>query len=194
MKYNVGNIFGFSCVECEHNRHCYGGDLGNKYRFCQKSIEKLERFDKLEKENQKLKKQLNSDDWINSIKETERHYIYLIEKENQELKSQLDFIDEQNKYIDKLEKEVKELKELNIAISKGLKKVTVKRNKWRNRYYKVRRENGDQQKEFMEYLEDPIRIITEGSPINITEYTSAKLDTLKEVLQKYKEIIGGKDE
>lgn len=72
--------------------------------------------------------------------------------ENQELKKQLDFISEQNKYIDKLEKEVKELKELNIAISKGLKKVTAKRNKWRNRYYKARRENADQQKEFMKYL------------------------------------------
>lgn len=57
-KYNVGNIFGFSCIECEHNRHCYGGDLGNQYRFCQKSIEKLERFDKLEEENQSLKKQV----------------------------------------------------------------------------------------------------------------------------------------
>lgn len=51
-----------------------------------------------------------------------------------------------------------------------------------------------QQKEFIEYLEEPIRIITEGNPTNISEYTSAKLDTLKEVLQKYKEIIGGKDE
>lgn len=52
----------------------------------------------------------------------------------------------------------------------------------------------NQQKEFMEYLEEPIKIITEGNPTNISEYTSAKLDTLKEVLQKYKEIIGGKDE
>lgn len=120
--------------------------------------------------------------------------IEILEEENQELKKQLDFISEQNKYIDKLEKEVKELKELNIAISKGLKKVTVKRNKWRNRYYKVRKKFVKQQKEFIEYLEDPIKIITEGNPTNISEYTSAKLDTLKEVLQKYKEIIGGKDE
>ena len=96
--------------------------------------------------------------------------------------------------VENLRLENQELKELNIAISKGLKKVTAKRNKWRNRYYKVRRENGDQQKEFMEYLEEPIKIITEGNPTNISEYTSAKLDTLKEVLQKYKEIIGGKDE
>ena len=47
-----------------------------------------------------------------------------------------------------------------------------------------------QQKEFIEYLKGPIRIITEGNSINLSEYTSAKLDTLKEVLSKYKEIIG----
>lgn len=52
----------------------------------------------------------------------------------------------------------------------------------------------NQQKEFMEYLEEPIKIITEGNPTNISEYTSAKLDTLKEVLQKYKEIVGGLDD
>ena len=52
----------------------------------------------------------------------------------------------------------------------------------------------NQQKEFIEYLEEPIRMIKQGNPINISEYTSAKLDTLEEVLLKYKEIIGDKDE
>ena len=52
----------------------------------------------------------------------------------------------------------------------------------------------EQQKEFIEYLEEPIRMIKQGNPINISEYTSAKLDTLEEVLLKYKEIIGDKDE
>lgn len=52
----------------------------------------------------------------------------------------------------------------------------------------------NQQKEFIEYLEEPIRLIKQGSPVNITEYTSAKLDILEEVLSKYKEIIGDKDE
>lgn len=50
--------------------------------------------------------------------------------------------------------------------------------------------NKNQQKDFIEYLEEPIRIITEGNPTNISEYTTAKLDTLKEVLSKYKEIVG----
>ena len=59
---NVGNIFSFNCVDCEYNRHCYGGNLGNQYRFCQKSREKLEDFDKLQQENQELKKQLEEMD------------------------------------------------------------------------------------------------------------------------------------
>lgn len=49
---------------------------------------------------------------IEEIRENETKLITEIKKleqENQELKSQLDFISEQNKYIDKLEKEVKEL-------------------------------------------------------------------------------------
>ncbi len=59
---NVGNIFSFNCVDCEYNRNCYGGNLGNQYRFCQKSREKLEDFDKLQQENQELKKQLEEMD------------------------------------------------------------------------------------------------------------------------------------
>ena len=49
-------------------------------------------------------------------------------------------------------------------------------------------------REFVEYLEEAIKIIIEGNPTNISEYTAGKLDALKETLSKYKEIIGGKDE
>lgn len=51
----IGNIFGFDCVTCEHNRNCYGGNMGNQFRYCQKSIEKVQNLDKLEQENQKYK-------------------------------------------------------------------------------------------------------------------------------------------
>ena len=51
-----------------------------------------------------------------------------------------------------------------------------------------------QQKMFIEYLEEPIKIITDGNPTNISEYTAGKLDALKEILSKYKEMIGVKDE
>lgn len=47
-----------------------------------------------------------------------------------------------------------------------------------------------QQKEFIKYLEEPIKIITDGNPTNILEYTMGKFNTLKEILSKYKEIIG----
>ena len=82
----------------------------------------------------------------------------------------------------KLEKENQELKEkLNCDL------------KWAFKYDELYQENKklkEQQKEFIEYLEEPIRIIKQGDLINISEYTSAKLDTLEEVLLKYKEIIG----
>ena len=51
----------------------------------------------------------------------------------------------------------------------------------------------NQQKQFIEYLEEPIKIITDGNPTNISEYTAGKLDALKEILSKYKEIIGEKE-
>ena len=64
-----------------------------------------------------------------------------------------------------------------------------------------------QQKEFIKYLEDKIYSIEpKGTGINYNcEYDSeedyvmamqeqSRLNTLKEILQKYKEIIGGKDE
>lgn len=53
----IGNIFGFDCAICEHNRHCYGGNMGNQFRYCQKSAEKIQNLDNLEKQNKQLKSQ-----------------------------------------------------------------------------------------------------------------------------------------
>ena len=55
----IGNIFGFDCVTCEHNRNCYGGNIGNQFRYCQKSTEKIQNLDNLEKQNQQLKDNWN---------------------------------------------------------------------------------------------------------------------------------------
>lgn len=59
----------------------------------------------------------------------------------------------------------------------------------------------NQQKEFIEYLEKEIQgredyAVSLGltTDYGIAEYTSGKIDALKESLSKYKEIIGGKDE
>ena len=61
----IGNIFGFDCSTCEHNRHCYGGNMGNQFRYCQKSIEKIQNLDNLEKQNKQLKGNWNKlKEWI----------------------------------------------------------------------------------------------------------------------------------
>ena len=59
----------------------------------------------------------------------------------------------------------------------------------------------EQQKEFIEWLEKEIQrqenyAVSLGLTIDygIAEYTSGKIDALKEILSKYKEIIGVKDE
>ena len=56
----IENIFGFDCGTCEHNRHCYGGNMGNQFRYCQKSTEKIQNLDKLEKENELLKEKIEN--------------------------------------------------------------------------------------------------------------------------------------
>lgn len=50
----IENIFGFDCVTCEHNRHCYGGDIGNQFKYCEKSAKKIQNSDNFEQENKKL--------------------------------------------------------------------------------------------------------------------------------------------
>lgn len=59
----IENIFGFDCSTCEHNRHCYGGNMGNQFRYCEKSAKKIQNLDNLEQENKQLK-----DNW-NKLKE-----------------------------------------------------------------------------------------------------------------------------
>lgn len=51
----IENIFRFDCGTCEYNRHCYGGNMGNQFRYCQKSTEKIQNLDNLEKQNKQLK-------------------------------------------------------------------------------------------------------------------------------------------
>lgn len=105
----------------------------------------------------------------------------LLKKENQELKKQL----EENK--DKINWYE------NFEINKTIDKLRIKHN--------------NQQKEFIEYLENGIYSIEpKGTGINYNcEYDSeedyinameeqSKLDTFKEILSKYREIIGVSDE
>ena len=102
----------------------------------------------------------------------------------------------------KLIKEIEILEEENQELKKQLEK----------KYEKVGTLTGEllyeentklinQQKEFIKYLEKEIQrqedyAVSLGLTIDydIAEYTSGKIDALKESLSKYKEIIGGKDE
>ena len=102
----------------------------------------------------------------NDFNATDIEAIKYLLKENKELKKQLEGVREEREYLyNKLNIQNKYLAEENSKLYK-------------------------QQKGFIKYLEEPIKLIKQGNPINISEYTSAKLDTLKEILQKYKEIIG----
>lgn len=125
------------------------------------------RFDKnmLERENQELKKQLNSDDWINSIKETERHYIYLIENENQELKKRL------------AESSIINVADHKYASECEDKVITME----------------SQQKKFIEWLEQNIEN-EEYCYLAQNPSERCRRDVFEEVLLKYKETIGVKDE
>lgn len=74
----IENIFGFDCVTCEHNRHCYGGNMGNQFRYCQKSAEKIQNLDNLEQENKQLRDNIRQMD--NSIDKLQKQLIK--EKDN----------------------------------------------------------------------------------------------------------------
>ena len=117
---------------------------------------------------------------IGNLCKKQKEVIKDLSKENQSLKEQL----EENK--DKINWYE------NFEINKTIDKLRIKHN--------------TQQKEFIEYLENKIYSIEpKGTGINYyceydseEDYISAmkeqsKLNTLKEILSKYKEIIGGKD-
>ena len=96
----IGNIFGFDCGTCEHNRHCYGGNMGNQFRYCQKSAEKIQSLDNLEiklqrenkilKENKQLKERIKYLERSNNRREDtiieQRHEIIDLEDNWNKLK------------------------------------------------------------------------------------------------------------
>ena len=117
---------------------------------------------------------------IGNLCKKQKEVIKDLSKENQELKKQL----EENK--DKINWYK------NFEINKTIDKLRIKHN--------------NQQKEFISYLENEIYSIEpKGTGINYNcEYDSeedyinameeqSKLNTFKEILSKYKEIIGGKE-
>lgn len=113
--------------------------------------------------------QIDRKQWIDQFTQTHNDSIE-IQEENQELKKQLE------EYKDKINWYE------NFEVNKTIDKLRLKHN--------------TQQKEFIKRLEDKIRTIeTTYSQINGNYgLMNEKLEALKEVLQKYKEIIGVEDE
>lgn len=161
-----------------------------------------------------LRKKLGIDDWLELVKEDRNcngayisfgQYMYLLEKENQKLKDRLNtyenpedltlmfmYCDEKAK--NKIKELQKQLEEKIVSEMKLKDELFNERKEYQGTYKDVRseiKEYKNQQEEFIKYLEEPIKMIKEGNPINITEYTSAKLDVLEEILARYREIIGG---
>ena len=115
--------------------------------------------------------------------------IQFLLEENQELKSQLAgtthcFDEEEH---EKLKKEVEEYKDKinwyeNFEVNKTIDKLRIKHN--------------NQQKEFIKYLEKTIEEL-ECDDVDDEEmkgYIIQRIDTFKEILSKYKSIIGDKDD
>ena len=109
-------------------------------------------------------------------------------KENQELKSQLRgtthcFDEEEH---EKLKKQIEEYKDKinwyeNFEVNKTIDKLRLKHN--------------TQQKEFIDYMNKTIEEL-ECDDVDDEEmkgYLIQRIDTFKEILSKYKEIIGGKE-
>ena len=127
-----------------------------------------------------LRKKLGIDDWLELVKEDRNcngayisfgQYMYLLEKDNQELKKQLEEMDSKLFFT----KNELEMRQKTID------------NKLR------------QQKEFIEWLERRLFLLRdEASELALgmcsNDYQYAKIEVYKDILSKYKEIIGVKDE
>ena len=127
-----------------------------------------------------LRKKLGIDDWLELVKEDRNcngayisfgQYMYLLEKDNQELKKQLEEMDSKLFFT----KNELEMRQKTID------------NKLR------------QQKEFIEWLERRLFLLRDvASELALgmcsTDYQDVKIEVYQEILSKYKEITGVKDE
>ncbi|MCI6265843.1 MAG: hypothetical protein MR598_03225 [Erysipelotrichaceae bacterium] len=97
-------------------------------------------------------------------------------------------------YIGILEIDNAELKKENQELKKQLETINKKYNfesKYREKNYKMLREKDTRQKEFIEYLENEIELCELTSDLIFNHNKEMKI--YKEILSKYKEIIGGKE-
>lgn len=118
-------------------------------------------------------------------------YIKNLQQENKELKKQLevgeeqynDLVEEKEELQEQLSIKTLQLEEYKNQVDKGLYSTCLP---YRTGYDKAVEEMENQQKEFIKYLEDESKEIYRDGGL--------RQNTYKEILQKYKSIIGGKDE
>lgn len=125
--------------------------------------------------------------------ETIQGYVEMIEEENQELKQKYlnavaDYettMAEKEQLKKQVEEALKNYEKEAYIVDKQTRQLT---DEYKNTKYQSDKVNSllTQQKEFIKYLEDEIKIYS-------NTYMGEMLKELKEILQKYKSIIGGKD-
>lgn len=165
------------------------------------------------RENQELKSQLKGTTHCFDEKEHKRlseqlelltskldEYDLIVDERNQ-LKKQLevgeeqynDLVEEKESLQEQLSSNILQLEEYKEQVNKGLYNSCLP---YTTGYNKAIKDKEIQQKEFIKWLEDEIHTIeTTFSQINGNYgLMNEKLEALKEVLQKYKEIIGVEDE
>ncbi len=154
-----------------------------------------------EKDNEELRKDL----------EYYRNQNARLKKQNQELKSQLKgtthcYDEEEHKRLsEQLELLTSKLDEYDLIVDernqlkKQLEEYKDKINWYENfevnkTIDKLRLKHNTQQKEFISLLEDEIKHLEHSRYVSFNEFGEHKLMFYKEVLQKYKSIIGVEDE
>ena len=131
------------------------------------------------------------------VEEFKKKYEQL--KDNPMYKNFCSILDTKNQVLERIAKENQELKKQLHEASLQIQHLIEQDIDCPSNCDKLRRMK-EQQKEFIEWLEKEIQrqenyAVSLGLTIDygIAEYTSGKIDALKESLSKYKEIIGVKD-
>lgn len=138
------------------------------------------------------------DDVVRTCKQLQDKKTYLdLVKENQELKSQLevgeeqynDLVKEKENLQEQLSIKTLQLEEYKNQVDKGLYSTCLP---YRTGYNKAIEEKENQQKEFIEYMNKTIEELEcdDVDDEELKRYLLQRIDTFKEILSKYKEIIG----
>lgn len=115
------------------------------------------------------------------------NFILTCEKDNEELRKDINYYNNMTSRLKKENQELKkQLEEYKEQVHKGLYNVCLP---YKTGYNKAIKDKEIQQKEFIKWLEDYLNLFDN---MDIDEQIS--YDTIEEILQKYKEIIGVSDE